>query len=213
MRNRVHVIEGYAPHMQHICVTFTLLIKTRLLPFIAALSDFLQSFMCNISTNSYEICVLPQGKISKHNRQPLISIEKKLIIGPPEVLRGSRGPTLLKIHGEVHLKLYLSIFLYRSFYFMYIFYKHRFAQPGRWLLCDCCYPMFHLMLRLHQFAKDNRWLFRSGALMLLAWMVTGSVGTFIASFYKPDWPRKTLFGQKVWFQVSSMHPKHRHMLP
>uniref|UniRef100_H2STP3 Ferric-chelate reductase 1a n=1 Tax=Takifugu rubripes TaxID=31033 RepID=H2STP3_TAKRU len=78
------------------------------------------------------------GKIWKHNRQPLISTEKKLIIGPPEVLRGSRGPTLLKIHG---------------------------------------------------------------ALMLLAWMVTGSVGTVIASFYKPDWPRKTLFGQKVWFQL------------
>ncbi|XP_056912613.1 putative ferric-chelate reductase 1 [Takifugu flavidus] len=78
------------------------------------------------------------GKIWKHNRQPLISTEKKLIIGPPEVLRGSRGPTLLKIHG---------------------------------------------------------------ALMLLAWMVTGSVGTVIASFYKPDWPHKTLFGQKVWFQL------------
>lgn len=38
--------------------------------------------------------------------------------------------------------------------------------------------------------------------MLLAWMLTGSVGTFIASFYKPDWPSKTLSGQKVWFQVS-----------
>ncbi|CAG11649.1 unnamed protein product [Tetraodon nigroviridis] len=80
-----------------------------------------------------------QGKIWKHDRQPLISTKKKLITGPPEVLRGSRGPTLLKIHG---------------------------------------------------------------ALMLLAWMLTGSVGTFIASFYKPDWPSKTLLGQKVWFQVS-----------
>lgn len=39
--------------------------------------------------------------------------------------------------------------------------------------------------------------------MLLAWMLTGSVGTFVASFYKPDWPSKTLFGQKVWFQVSN----------
>ncbi len=40
-----------------------------------------------------------------------------------------------------------------------------------------------------------------GALMLVAWMLTGSVGTFIASFYKPDWPNKVLLGQKVWFQV------------
>lgn len=64
------------------------------------------------------------------------------------------------------------------------------------------------MLCLHQFAKDNRRFSCSGALMLLAWMVTGSVGTVIASFYKPDWPRKTLFGQKVWFQVLySMHPQ------
>lgn len=63
------------------------------------------------------------------------------------------------------------------------------------------------MLCLHQFAKDNRRFSCSGALMLLAWMVTGSVGTVIASFYKPDWPCKTLFGQKVWFQVNSMHPQ------
>lgn len=38
-------------------------------------------------------------------------------------------------------------------------------------------------------------------MMMLAWMLTGSVGTFIASFYKPDWPNQTLLGQKVWFQV------------
>ena len=47
--------------------------------------------------------------------------------------------------------------------------------------------------------------------MLLAWMLTGSVGTFIASFYKPDWPSKTLLGQKVWFQVRK-HPKLHHTL-
>ncbi|KAM4728032.1 putative ferric-chelate reductase 1 [Anableps anableps] len=40
-----------------------------------------------------------------------------------------------------------------------------------------------------------------GALMLLAWMLTGSVGTFIASFYKQQWANQTLLGQKVWFQV------------
>lgn len=44
-----------------------------------------------------------------------------------------------------------------------------------------------------------------GALMLLAWMLTGSIGTIIASFYKPDWPNQTLLGQKVWFQVDSKH--------
>lgn len=40
-----------------------------------------------------------------------------------------------------------------------------------------------------------------GGLMLFAWMLTGSVGTFIASFYKPDWPDRTLMGQKIWFQI------------
>ncbi|XP_078028999.1 putative ferric-chelate reductase 1 isoform X1 [Epinephelus lanceolatus] len=78
------------------------------------------------------------GEVWKHSQQPLISTHRKHITGPPEVLRGSRGPTIMKMHG---------------------------------------------------------------ALMLLAWMLTGSVGTFIASFYKPDWPNHTLLGQKVWFQV------------
>uniref|UniRef100_A0A8C3G7A5 Ferric-chelate reductase 1a n=1 Tax=Cyclopterus lumpus TaxID=8103 RepID=A0A8C3G7A5_CYCLU len=79
------------------------------------------------------------GKVVwKHSHQPLISTHNKRITGPPEVLRGSRGPIIMKMHG---------------------------------------------------------------ALMLLAWMLTGSVGTVIASFYKPDWPNQTLLGQKVWFQV------------
>ncbi|XP_047444533.1 putative ferric-chelate reductase 1 [Mugil cephalus] len=78
------------------------------------------------------------GNIRRHRQQPLISTHKKRITGPPEVLRGSRGPMIMKMHG---------------------------------------------------------------ALMLLAWMLTGSVGTVIASFYKPDWPNQSLFGQRVWFQV------------
>ncbi|XP_062259516.1 putative ferric-chelate reductase 1 isoform X1 [Platichthys flesus] len=78
------------------------------------------------------------GKIWKHNQQPLVSIHRKCITGPSEVLTGSRGPTIMKAHG---------------------------------------------------------------VLMLLAWMLTGSVGTFIASFYKQVWPNQTLYGQKVWFQV------------
>ncbi|XP_070775640.1 putative ferric-chelate reductase 1 [Enoplosus armatus] len=78
------------------------------------------------------------GKVWKHSLQPLISTRRKRITGPPEVLRGSRGPIIMKMHG---------------------------------------------------------------ALMLLAWMLTGSVGTFVASFYKPDWPNQTVLGQKVWFQV------------
>ncbi|KAM9845019.1 putative ferric-chelate reductase 1 [Aulostomus maculatus] len=78
------------------------------------------------------------GEIWKHHRQPLISTFRKHITGPPEVLTGSRGPIILKLHGAV---------------------------------------------------------------MLLAWMLTGSVGAVIASFYKSDWPNQTLLGQKVWFQV------------
>ncbi|XP_069367693.1 putative ferric-chelate reductase 1 [Paralichthys olivaceus] len=78
------------------------------------------------------------GKIWKHNQQPLVSVHRKCITGPSEVLTGSRGPTIMKVHG---------------------------------------------------------------ALMLFAWMLTGSVGTFIASFYRHDWANQTLYGQKVWFQV------------
>lgn len=186
--------------MQRFCVTFTLLIKSCLLPFIAALSDFLQSFRCDISTNSYNICVSPQGKILKHNRQPLISTKKKLIIGPPEFLRGSRGPTLLKIHGKSE-PVCMFVWMYTC---------RCWPTPERWLTCDHCFYPICLYIG---FAKDNSWLSLSGALMLLAWMVTGSVGTFIASFFKSDWPRKTLLGQKIWFQVYSMQPNHRHTLP
>ncbi|KAM3604238.1 uncharacterized protein V6R79_008306 [Siganus canaliculatus] len=78
------------------------------------------------------------GKVFRHHRQPSVSVQKKLITGPAEILKGSRSPTILKAHG---------------------------------------------------------------ALMLLAWMLTGSVGTFVASFYKPDWSNHSLFGQKIWFQV------------
>ncbi|XP_051554321.1 putative ferric-chelate reductase 1 [Myxocyprinus asiaticus] len=40
-----------------------------------------------------------------------------------------------------------------------------------------------------------------GVLMLIAWMLAESTGTLMASYFKPDWPEQTLFGQKIWFQV------------
>lgn len=79
-----------------------------------------------------------RGLIWKHSQQPLISERKVLLTGSPIMLRGSRGPTIVKVHG---------------------------------------------------------------ALMLLAWMLTGSLGTFVASFFKNEWANHTLLGQKIWFQV------------
>lgn len=79
-----------------------------------------------------------RGQIGKHSQQPLVSEHKVLLTANPMLLRGSRGPFLLKVHG---------------------------------------------------------------ALMLLAWMLTGSVGTFIASFYKVELGAYSLLGQKLWFQV------------
>ncbi|KAJ0059057.1 hypothetical protein NL108_007437, partial [Boleophthalmus pectinirostris] len=79
-----------------------------------------------------------QGRMGKHSQQPLVSERRVRLTGTPIVLQGSRGPTLLKVHG---------------------------------------------------------------ALMLFAWMLTGSIGTFIASFYKNEWASHSLWGQKVWFQV------------
>ncbi|XP_076844505.1 putative ferric-chelate reductase 1 [Brachyhypopomus gauderio] len=40
-----------------------------------------------------------------------------------------------------------------------------------------------------------------GALMLLAWMTTVSVGVIIARYFKPDWPETTVCGHRVWFQL------------
>lgn len=79
-----------------------------------------------------------RGQTGKHSQQPLVSEHKVLLTANPMLLRGSRGPFLLKVHG---------------------------------------------------------------ALMLLAWMLTGSVGTFIASFYKLELGAHLLLGQKFWFQV------------
>ncbi|XP_036378251.1 putative ferric-chelate reductase 1 [Megalops cyprinoides] len=40
-----------------------------------------------------------------------------------------------------------------------------------------------------------------GAFMLVAWMTTVTTGIIVARYFKNDWPRSALFGQKVWFQV------------
>uniref|UniRef100_A0A3Q2CCD8 Reelin domain-containing protein n=1 Tax=Cyprinodon variegatus TaxID=28743 RepID=A0A3Q2CCD8_CYPVA len=91
-----------------------------------------------ISCYNVYYCCFFSTDFGKHSQQPLVSSQRKRINGSAEVLHGSRGPLILKMHG---------------------------------------------------------------ALMLFAWMLTGSVGTFIASFYKHQWANQTLLGQKVWFQV------------
>ncbi|XP_034559367.1 putative ferric-chelate reductase 1 [Notolabrus celidotus] len=40
-----------------------------------------------------------------------------------------------------------------------------------------------------------------GALMVVAWMLTGSIGTFIASYFRSEWPNQSILGEKVWFQL------------
>ncbi|XP_069497640.1 ferric-chelate reductase 1 isoform X2 [Ambystoma mexicanum] len=40
-----------------------------------------------------------------------------------------------------------------------------------------------------------------GALMFVAWMTMVSIGVLVARFFKPVWPDRTLFGEKVWFQL------------
>uniref|UniRef100_A0A3Q2CCI9 Reelin domain-containing protein n=1 Tax=Cyprinodon variegatus TaxID=28743 RepID=A0A3Q2CCI9_CYPVA len=96
------------------------------------------SIFSNISCYNVYYCCFFSTDFGKHSQQPLVSSQRKRINGSAEVLHGSRGPLILKMHG---------------------------------------------------------------ALMLFAWMLTGSVGTFIASFYKHQWANQTLLGQKVWFQV------------
>lgn len=43
------------------------------------------------------------GSIHRHDRQPLISTNQKVITGPPEDLIGSRSPLLIKFHGAFML--------------------------------------------------------------------------------------------------------------
>nr|XP_046227921.1 putative ferric-chelate reductase 1 [Scatophagus argus]XP_046227922.1 putative ferric-chelate reductase 1 [Scatophagus argus] len=48
-----------------------------------------------------------QGSIHKHDRQPLISTNQKLITGHPEDLFGSRSPLLIKFHGVLMLTVWM----------------------------------------------------------------------------------------------------------
>ncbi|XP_028666963.1 putative ferric-chelate reductase 1 [Erpetoichthys calabaricus] len=48
------------------------------------------------------------GSVHRHQRQPLISSEKKFIIGPPEKLSGSRSPLLIKLHGAFMLIAWIT---------------------------------------------------------------------------------------------------------
>ncbi|KAF7644850.1 hypothetical protein LDENG_00214640 [Lucifuga dentata] len=47
------------------------------------------------------------GFIHRHDRQPLISTNQKVISGPPEDLSGSRSPLLIKIHGVLMLSAWM----------------------------------------------------------------------------------------------------------
>ncbi|CAM9106800.1 unnamed protein product [Lampetra fluviatilis] len=44
----------------------------------------------------------------------------------------------------------------------------------------------------------------SGALMMVAWLTCASAGIVLARFFKPLWPNRSVWGQKVWFQGA--HP-------
>lgn len=54
-----------------------------------------------VGKKPHHFCMSPQGKVWKHSRQPFISSQKKVITGPPEVLKGSRSNTIMKMHGEL----------------------------------------------------------------------------------------------------------------
>ncbi|XP_046883334.1 putative ferric-chelate reductase 1 isoform X2 [Hypomesus transpacificus] len=100
----------------------------------------LHSHQCLISqANDFTSCDVSQEpcRVRRHTRQPLISSQKVSMTGLPQVLSGSRSPTIMKFHG---------------------------------------------------------------VLMLLAWMLAGSTGTFLASYYREAWPGHTLLGQRPWFQ-------------
>ena len=45
------------------------------------------------------VCVCA-GRVRRHTRQPLISSQKVSMTGLPQVLSGSRSPTIMKFHGR-----------------------------------------------------------------------------------------------------------------
>ncbi|XP_051970589.1 putative ferric-chelate reductase 1 isoform X1 [Xyrauchen texanus] len=49
-----------------------------------------------------------EGRTHRHDRQPLISTNQKLVTGPPEDLSGSRSPLLIKYHGAIMLIAWMS---------------------------------------------------------------------------------------------------------
>ncbi|KAJ8274443.1 hypothetical protein COCON_G00090680 [Conger conger] len=60
------------------------------------------------------------GMVHRHDRQPLISTNKKVITGPPENMSGSRSPLMIKFHGAFMLVAWMTaattgIFIARYF--------------------------------------------------------------------------------------------------
>ena len=51
------------------------------------------------------------------------------------------------------------------------------------------------------------WIASPGVLMVAAWVVAAAMGIFVARHYKTAWPTQTLFGNAVWFIVSTMHSR------
>ncbi|XP_070709371.1 putative ferric-chelate reductase 1 isoform X2 [Pempheris klunzingeri] len=108
-----------------------------------------------------------QGLIHRHDRQPLISTNQKMITGRPENLRGSRSPLLIKFHGVLMLTAWMwtvstAVVIARH-------YKH--MWPDTTLLGQ------RLWFQLHR------------AMMLLAVILTGVAFT-LPFIYRRGWSKR-----------------------
>ena len=61
--------------------------------------------------------------------------------------------------------------------------------------------MFMSVFRIYS-SKDGN-ITISAILMVIAWVFFAGLGVISARYYKPVWSHRMLYGQKVWFQVST----------
>ncbi|XP_071341666.1 putative ferric-chelate reductase 1 isoform X2 [Trachinotus anak] len=107
-----------------------------------------------------------QGLIHRHDRQPLISTNQKVITGSPEDLSGSRSPLLIKVHGVLMLTVWMwavstAIFIARH-------YKH-------------CWPDTALL-------GQRLWFQLHRTMMVLAVVLT-SVAFTLPFIYRSGWSK------------------------
>ncbi|XP_054478623.1 putative ferric-chelate reductase 1 isoform X2 [Anoplopoma fimbria] len=122
-----------------------------------------------------------QGLIHRHDQQPLISTNQKVITGHPEELCGSRSPLLIKFHGV----LMLAVWMWMVSTAIFIAHHYKYFWPDTTLLGQ------RLWFQLHR------------TMMVLAVVLTGVAFT-LPFIYRRGWSKRAGFHPYIGCTVMAL---------